>query len=103
MSIFYKLLLIWSISEHPYDLVVLDLTVPNGMGGLETIQELLKFNSKVKAIISSGYTNDPIMANYQDYGFCGVLSKPYTKADISETLNKILKEKELDEASQMTG
>ncbi|MBF0101813.1 MAG: PAS domain S-box protein [Desulfobacterales bacterium] len=78
------------ISEHPYDLVVLDLTVPDGMGGLETIQELLKFDSKVKAIISSGYSNDPIMANYHDYGFCGVIPKPYTKADISETLNKIV-------------
>nr|WP_275950247.1 response regulator [Desulfonema limicola] len=81
------------ISENPYDLVILDLTVPDGMGGLETIQELLKFDSKVKAIISSGYSNDPIMANYKDHGFCGTISKPYTKADISEKLNKVLREK----------
>ncbi|MBF0224163.1 MAG: PAS domain-containing protein [Desulfobacterales bacterium] len=76
-------------SQHPFDLVILDLTVPAGMGGAKTVQELLKIDPYVKAIVSSGYSNDPIMANYQDYGFCGVLAKPFTKAEIEDALKKI--------------
>jgi len=80
-------------SGNPFGLVILDLTVPGGMGGLKTIIELLKIDPKVKAVVSSGYSNDPIMANYEDYGFCGVVPKPYTKAQLSEVLNKIFSEK----------
>jgi len=72
-----------------FDLVILDLTVPGGMGGAKTIQELLIISPNVKAVVSSGYSNDPIMANYEDYGFCGVVPKPYTKNQLSEVLNKI--------------
>jgi len=79
--------------ENSFDLVILDLTVPGGMGGLKTIIELLKTDPKVKAVVSSGYSNDPIMANYEDYGFCGVVPKPYTKNQLSEVLNKIFGEK----------
>jgi len=80
-------------SENQFDLVVLDLTVPGGMGGLKTIIELLKIDPKVKAVVSSGYSNDPVMANYEDYGFCGIIPKPYTKAQLSEVLNRIFGEK----------
>jgi len=80
-------------SENYLDLVILDLTVPGGMGGLKTIIELLKIDPNVKAVVSSGYSNDPIMANYEDYGFCGIAPKPYTKAQLSEVLNKIFNEK----------
>jgi len=73
----------------PFDLVILDLTVPGGMGGAKTIPELLKVDPNVKVAVSSGYSNDPIMANYEDYGFCGVVPKPYTKEQLSEVLNKI--------------
>jgi DNA-binding NarL/FixJ family response regulator len=59
------------------------------MGGAEAMVELLKFDPKVKAVVSSGYSNDPIMANYQDYGFCGVIAKPFTKAEIEETLRSV--------------
>lgn len=75
---------------NPFDLVILDLTVPGGMGGARTIPELLKLNPNVKAVVSSGYSNDPIMADYQDYGFCGVIPKPYTKEHLSELLNRVL-------------
>ena len=74
-------------SGHPFHLVVLDLTIPGGMGGAETISELLKIDPKVKAIVSSGYSTDPVMANYQDYGFCGVLPKPFTKAEVTEVVS----------------
>jgi len=76
-------------SGKPIDLVILDLTIPGGMGGAETMKELLKIDSNVKAIVSSGYSNDPIMANYKDYGFCGIIPKPYTKNQLTEVLNKI--------------
>ena len=73
----------------PFNLVILDLTIPGGMGGAKTIPELLKIDPNVKAVVSSGYSNDPIMANYEYYGFCGVVPKPYTKDQLSEVLNKI--------------
>lgn len=78
-------------SNYPFDLVILDLTVPGGMGGAEAILELSEIDPKVKAIVSSGYSNDPIMANYKDYGFCAVIPKPFTIADIKEILIKILR------------
>ena len=74
----------------PYDLVILDLTVPGGVGGAEALSELKKIDPDIKAVVSSGYANDPIMANYADYGFCGVLPKPYTKKDLSKLLHKTL-------------
>ena len=76
-------------SGNCFDLVILDLTVPGGMGGAKTLQELLKIDPKVKAVVSSGYSNDPIMANYKDFGFYGVVPKPYTKDQISVLLTKI--------------
>ena len=76
-------------SNTPFDLVILDLTVPGGMGGTKTVIELLKIDPNVKAVVSSGYSNDPIMANYQDYGFCGVVPKPYTKNQLAELLNQL--------------
>ncbi|MCP3921149.1 MAG: PAS domain S-box protein [Desulfobacterales bacterium] len=77
-------------SDKHFDLVILDLTVPGGTGGAKTIQELLKIDPKVKAVVSSGYSNDPIMANYESYGFCGVVPKPYTIDLLTEVLYKIL-------------
>jgi len=80
-------------TKNAFDAVILDLTVPGGMGGLKTIIELLKVDSNVKAIVSSGYSNDPVMSNYADYGFCGIVPKPYTKAQLAEVLYNILGEK----------
>lgn len=64
-------------SGEPFGAVILDLTVPGGMGGKKTIAELLKLDPDVKAIVSSGYSRDPIMARYKDLGFIGVVVKPY--------------------------
>ncbi|MBF0101410.1 MAG: PAS domain S-box protein [Desulfobacterales bacterium] len=77
-------------SQNPFDLVILDLTIPGGMGGIKTIIELLKIDPNVKAVVSSGYSNDTVMANYADYGFCGVVPKPFTKSELAEVLNKVL-------------
>lgn len=80
-------------ANQPFDLVILDLTVAGGMGGARTIPELMKIDPRVKAIVSSGYSNDQVLANYQDYGFCGILAKPYSKSQLVAVLNKILAEK----------
>jgi len=69
-------------SANPFDLVILDLTIPGGIGGKETIKELIKIDPDVKGIVSSGYSNDAIMANYSQYGFSGVISKPYKPDDL---------------------
>ena len=76
--------------NNPYDLLILDLTIPNGMGGLETLSKILKIDENVKAIVSSGYSNDPVMASYEDYGFSGVLVKPSTANQMHQAVEKVL-------------
>ena len=73
-------------SDRPYDAVVLDLTVPEGIGGRETMTRLLEIDPRVKAIVSSGYSTDPVMANYREHGFSGVAVKPYRLAELTQTL-----------------
>ena len=82
-------------SGNPFDLVILDLTIPGGMGGEETIQKLIKFDPNVKAIVSSGYSDNPIMSQYQDHGFSGVVSKPYRIRDFSRALAIALNQKRI--------
>ncbi len=79
-------------SGEPYDAVIMDLTVPGGMGGKEAIGKLLEICPGVKAIVSSGYSNDPIMADYRKYGFCGVVAKPYKLQQLSQVLYEALSE-----------
>ena len=64
-------------SGQPFDLVIIDLTIPEGLGGQETIEKLRSYDPDVKAVVSSGYTNDPVMQEYAKYGFSGRLTKPY--------------------------
>jgi PAS domain S-box-containing protein len=77
-------------SGKPFDAVVIDLTIPGGMGGEETISKLLEIDPEVKAIVLSGYSNDPVMANYRKYGFRDVLAKPYETQELDETLQKVI-------------
>lgn len=70
--------------------VILDLTVPGGMGGKETLQKLLQVDPEVRAIVSSGYSNNLIMSEYRKYGFRGVVSKPYEIKELSEVLHSVI-------------
>jgi two-component system, cell cycle sensor histidine kinase and response regulator CckA len=74
---------------EPFDLTIMDLTVPNGMGGKETIRQLRMLDPNVVAIVSSGYSNDPVMANFRDYGFAGVVPKPYSSADLAAAIEEL--------------
>ena len=65
-----------------YDYVILDLTVYGGMGGKETIKKLIELDPEINAVVSSGYSDNPVMANHREYGFRGILKKPYTIDDI---------------------
>jgi signal transduction histidine kinase/CheY-like chemotaxis protein len=77
-------------SDRPYDAVILDLTVRGGMGGKETIRNLISMDPEVKGIVSSGYSDDPVMEDYQKYGFKGVVVKPFSIYELSENLNNVL-------------
>jgi len=79
-------------SGHPFDAVILDLTIRGGMGGLETIKKLLAINPDVKAIVSSGYYQDDVMRKFQRYGFKDVVPKPYNINQLSDTLDRLLGE-----------
>jgi PAS domain S-box-containing protein len=77
-------------SGQPFDAVIMDLTIPGGMGGKEAIRQLLSIDPKVAAIVSSGYSNDPIMSDFEKYGFRGVATKPYRIEKLSWVLHDVL-------------
>lgn len=77
-------------NDLPFKAVIMDLTIPGGKGGKETIQEMLAYDPGVKAIVSSGYSNDPIMADFKKYGFKGCIAKPYRIEDFSKILYQVL-------------
>jgi signal transduction histidine kinase/CheY-like chemotaxis protein len=77
---------------RPYDAVILDLTVPGGMGGKETLKKLQAIAPRVKALVSSGYSDDPIMAHYAEYGFSAVIAKPYKISELSKILKEVIRE-----------
>ncbi len=76
----------------PFDAVLMDLTIVGGMGGKDTIRHLLELDPTIKAVASSGYSDDPIMANHSHYGFRAVLAKPYTLKELECTLRKVMYE-----------
>jgi nitrogen-specific signal transduction histidine kinase/ActR/RegA family two-component response regulator len=77
-------------SGSPFDAVILDLTVRGGMGGEEAVQQLHKLDPTVKAIVSSGYSDSPVMHNFTDYGFCDAIVKPYSLSELGQALNRAL-------------
>jgi PAS domain S-box-containing protein len=76
--------------KKPFDAVIMDLTIPGGMGGRETMKKLLEINRDVIGIVSSGYSNDPILANYSEYGFKGIVDKPYSMEKLGRVLHELL-------------
>jgi CheY-like chemotaxis protein len=80
---------------EPFEIVIMDLTIPGGMGGKEAIRKLRKLDPNVKALVSSGYSNDPIMSNFREYGFLGVIKKPYRIQDMSDALRSVITVKDV--------
>ena len=78
-------------SAKPFEMVILDLTVKGGMGGKETVKKLSEINPQIKAMVSSGYSNDPVMTDFKKYGFIAALPKPYILKELRDILNRILK------------
>jgi two-component system cell cycle sensor histidine kinase/response regulator CckA len=77
--------------KTPFDAVVLDLAIPGGMGGKEVMEELSTIDPHVKAIISSGYLNDPVVRDFKRYGFSGMLTKPYEANELDDKLQNIIR------------
>jgi len=77
-------------SGHPFTVAILDLTIAGGMGGELAIQKLLKIDPAVKAIVSSGYADDPVIAKCSDYGFSGMITKPYTIEELGKALQEVI-------------
>ena len=74
---------------NQFDLIIMDLTIPGGMGGEDTVKEILVLNPEAKVLVASGYSYDPIMAKYADYGFCGAIVKPYQMQDLSSAIQAV--------------
>jgi CheY-like chemotaxis protein len=77
----------------PFDAVIMDLTIPGGMGGDEAFKRLQAIDPNVRAILSSGHMNNPIVAEYKKYGFSGVVTKPYRVRDVGEILHAVIQDR----------
>jgi DNA-binding NtrC family response regulator len=73
-----------------FDLVILDLTLPGGIGGKEALKKLMEIDPTVNAIVSSGYATDATMSRYQDFGFRGVIAKPYEAAELGKIVHDVI-------------
>ena len=76
-------------SENAFDAVIMDLTIPGGMGGREAMRRLLESDPEAKVIVSSGYSDDPVMADFREHGFSGVVVKPYDIRELSQVLDRV--------------
>ena len=76
--------------KAPYLATILDLTIPGGMGGKETLRQIKDLHPEATVIVSSGYSNDPVLARFQEFGFSGVIAKPYNILDLSKVLSQVL-------------
>ncbi|MBF0554461.1 MAG: response regulator [Nitrospirae bacterium] len=75
--------------SKPYDAVIMDLTIPGGMGGRIAVSELLKIDPNVRAIVTSGYYADPVVADYSQFGFVDAVIKPYKIGEIMEAITRV--------------
>ncbi len=76
----------------PFDAIIMDLTIPGGMGGKEAVKKVLLMDPNARVIVSSGYADDPVMANYAEYGFKGIITKPYTMGNLKNVMEDVLKQ-----------
>jgi len=79
-------------SGEPFSAVILDLTIPGGLGGKEVVKDMLSFDTHLRAIVISGYSNDPVLANFEKYGFKGRVAKPFNLVDLSIVLHSVMHE-----------
>jgi len=79
-----------ALSNEPIDVVIMDLTIPGGMGGEEAVTGVLSIDEEAKVIVCSGYSNDSVMARFADYGFKGALSKPYNIDELDSMLSQMM-------------
>jgi two-component system, cell cycle sensor histidine kinase and response regulator CckA len=77
-------------SRKPFDALIMDLTIHGGMGGKEAIKELIKIDPNVKGIVSSGYSTDPAITNFQEYGFKAVIAKPFKIEELGAVVKKVV-------------
>jgi CheY-like chemotaxis protein len=77
-------------SDHPFDAVILDFTIPGGMGAAETMLRLRGIDPDVKAIITSGYAEEQVISNFKQYGFKAALAKPFTLDELKQALSRCL-------------
>jgi len=77
-------------SGRPFDLLILDLSIPGGMSGLDTMKQLQGIDPDVKAVLSTGYSDDPIVEDFRQLGFLGIMPKPYRIDDIREILTRLV-------------
>ena len=76
-----------------FDLVIMDLTIPGGMGGKEAVKQIHMLDKDALVMVASGYSNDPVMASYQNYGFCGAINKPFMFRELAVAVQEALKKK----------
>jgi two-component system cell cycle sensor histidine kinase/response regulator CckA len=74
---------------RPFDVVILDITIPGGMGGKEAVKKLLDIDHDARVIVSSGYATDPIMSNFKEYGFSAVVPKPFDIIELERTIRNV--------------
>jgi DNA-binding NarL/FixJ family response regulator len=77
----------------PFSAVIMDLVVPGGDGGKETVQKLLAADPDIRAIVVSGYSDDPVLANHRHYGFRGMLAKPFRPDELFRVLEEVIGER----------
>ncbi len=79
----------------PFSAVIMDLTIPGAMGGKEAAQQILAYDAAAHLMVSSGYSNDPVMANHEEYGFLAAVIKPYKVNDLAHALHRVIQTREL--------
>lgn len=86
--------------QHPFDVVIMDLTIRGGIGGKETVTELLAWDPSARVIVASGYASGSVMAQYRDYGFAGKLAKPFQKSELEQVIARVMGRSESPASAQ---